>query len=209
MRVYFILCLTRILVPVDFTRHHNIHPPCLIVLPQPLQRQQGNRRKLYTMRDYCANLLDCRRVLTLAYFNEAFDRALCGNRCDNCIARTLAFAHDLTAEAQRLVRLVSALVSKSRIVVDGVSTVRKTLVKTVWAGKKGKQVECVDVTIITMSLLCLCMLLSLMFPHTLFFFSYFNPFFVSPPSCPQPGPGPRARVRIRKRHHRTNDHFPL
>lgn len=43
-----------------------------------------NKKKLYEMIEYVENTIDCRRKLTLEYFNEAFDAQHCNRTCDNC-----------------------------------------------------------------------------------------------------------------------------
>jgi bloom syndrome protein len=41
-------------------------------------------QRLYAMVDFCENEYDCRRVMSLKYFSENFDRAQCNGTCDNC-----------------------------------------------------------------------------------------------------------------------------
>ena len=46
----------------------------------------ANMKKLYEMVNYCENIVDCRRKMTLNIFGEQFDTDLCENTCDNCLA---------------------------------------------------------------------------------------------------------------------------
>lgn len=48
------------------------------------QQTQTQQDQLRAMMQYCENETECRRVLLLEHFGEAFDSALCNKTCDNC-----------------------------------------------------------------------------------------------------------------------------
>uniref|UniRef100_A0A6B2KXX8 ATP-dependent DNA helicase n=1 Tax=Arcella intermedia TaxID=1963864 RepID=A0A6B2KXX8_9EUKA len=73
--------------------------------PLVLVRQ---REMLWTVVSYCENNVDCRRVLTLQYFGENFNREECGPYlCDNCTSNYESSDVDLTQEAKHIVDIVN------------------------------------------------------------------------------------------------------
>ncbi|KAI1093660.1 hypothetical protein F5B19DRAFT_449235 [Rostrohypoxylon terebratum] len=49
------------------------------------EQKERQRNMLNTVTAFCDNQSDCRRVEILRYFGEAFDKAQCGENCDNCL----------------------------------------------------------------------------------------------------------------------------
>ena len=56
--------------------------------------------------NYCINEVDCRRVLLLEYFNEAFSREKCNKTCDNCRRSGNVVNKNLSNEVRSIVTLV-------------------------------------------------------------------------------------------------------
>jgi bloom syndrome protein len=79
---------------------------------------QGNMAKLYKMVEYCENTIECRRFLTLQYFGEHFDAAMCAGSCDNCRAQGGASAQqrDVSADAIGVLQVVEELARAGELV---------------------------------------------------------------------------------------------
>jgi len=80
---------------------------------------RSNIKKLYQMVSYCENNVDCRRVITLQYLGEAFDKNSCTRTCDNCRSNILPELHDVTPFAQAVLRVVQELQRMRREVRPG------------------------------------------------------------------------------------------
>ncbi|KAJ6500804.1 P-loop containing nucleoside triphosphate hydrolase protein [Mycena sanguinolenta] len=70
------------------------------------QSFDGIHQRASEIVEYCENKRDCRRVLLLRYFGEAFDKTNCGNTCDNCANTHLLVSEDLSKEAALAVALL-------------------------------------------------------------------------------------------------------
>ncbi len=72
---------------------------------------QYNKRKLYEMIEYVENNIDCRRKLTLNYFNEEFDESTCNSTCDNCKhnAATTTIKINVTSYIISLLNIIKSL----------------------------------------------------------------------------------------------------
>lgn len=70
---------------------------------------RANLKKMYEMVTYCENTVDCRRVLTLRYFGEAFDPQGCRQTCDNCANPAGIVVKDCTRMAVNILRVIEAL----------------------------------------------------------------------------------------------------
>ena len=75
---------------------------------------QKNRKRqaLYTVNSFCLNEIDCRRMLILNHFTEAFDPASCNGTCDNCASTGEVTELDLTDSAILFVELIQELQTK-------------------------------------------------------------------------------------------------
>ncbi|XP_063928003.1 uncharacterized protein LOC135141081 [Zophobas morio] len=58
-----------------------------IILKETSGVQEVHLENLKRVVQFCENTVDCRRVQTLAYFGEKFDRKNCNYACDNCWSR--------------------------------------------------------------------------------------------------------------------------
>ena len=64
------------------------------------------------MVEFCENEVDCRRVMSLRYFGETFDRNECNMTCDNCLNLSGApTAFDFTELAISMLLLVKEAAS--------------------------------------------------------------------------------------------------
>lgn len=68
------------------------------------QVKRQNTVELFTMVKYCEDQYNCRRVTSLAYFGEQFDREKCNGLCDSCQNRRQPTLRDVTPQAQKIVR---------------------------------------------------------------------------------------------------------
>jgi superfamily II DNA helicase RecQ len=64
---------------------------------------------LYKCVSFCANEVDCRRALVLAYFGEHFDRKECRGTCDNCRNEQDVEEQDMTQEAVKVLNLLQEI----------------------------------------------------------------------------------------------------
>lgn len=75
--------------------------------PEPEKRNQQNA--LRTVMQYCMDRVQCRRVQVLSHFGELdFDKADCNGGCDNCTSTEVFERVDVTAEAVKVMDLVSS-----------------------------------------------------------------------------------------------------
>ena len=76
-----------------------------------VSEEQKNRKRqaLYSVNAFCLNEIDCRRMLILNHFTEAFDPASCKNTCDNCASTDEVAELDLTDSAILFVELIQEL----------------------------------------------------------------------------------------------------
>lgn len=76
-----------------------------------ISEEQKNRKRqaLYTVNAFCLNEIDCRRMLILNHFTEAFDPASCKGTCDNCASTGEVAELDLTSSAILFVELIQQL----------------------------------------------------------------------------------------------------
>jgi bloom syndrome protein len=73
---------------------------------QSKEQWMRNMANLGQMVGFCENIIDCRRLLLLQHFGEAFDPRLCNATCDNCRNRPRTERVDVTADARNVVDLV-------------------------------------------------------------------------------------------------------
>jgi len=108
-------------------------------MPKSLDQVRSNMKKLYQMVSYCENNVDCRRVQLLHHFDEHFDPADCGGRCDNCRSTLPGCTRDVTKEAQAILRIVRHIFQKDA------KKCRAQTIADVFRGSKSKNVaEFVD-----------------------------------------------------------------
>jgi len=69
---------------------------------------------LYRIMSYCENTHICRRVDSLSYFEEKFEKSDCKNGCDNCLNNCKSKDVDLTSQAL----IVLKLINQKQITVD-------------------------------------------------------------------------------------------
>ena len=81
---------------------------------------------------YCENNVDCRRVISLRYFGQEFDRTQCNKSCDNCESQSPGIYVNVTPYAQAIMRIVNEL-SKKR------DTCKEELVEEIFRGSKAKR----------------------------------------------------------------------
>ncbi|KAH8980804.1 hypothetical protein EDB92DRAFT_224457 [Lactarius akahatsu] len=76
-----------------------------------IDEEQKNRKRqaLYTVNAFCLNEIDCRRMLILNHFTEAFDPASCKGTCDNCASTGEVTELDLTGSATIFVEMIQEL----------------------------------------------------------------------------------------------------
>ncbi|KAH9053886.1 hypothetical protein EDB87DRAFT_1704563 [Lactarius vividus] len=76
-----------------------------------IDEEQKNRKRqaLYTVNTFCLNEIDCRRMLILNHFTEAFDPASCNGTCDNCASTGEVTELDLTGSATIFVEMIQEL----------------------------------------------------------------------------------------------------
>ncbi|CAM9378146.1 unnamed protein product, partial [Choristocarpus tenellus] len=81
---------------------------------QQYQRRMSNLEEVYKCVRFCANEVECRRVLILEFFGEHFPREKCRNTCDNCAAMQgcAVETKDCTREALELLNLSQAMLAK-------------------------------------------------------------------------------------------------
>ena len=72
-------------------------------------QKSRKRQALLTVNAFCLNEIDCRRVLILNHFTEAFDPAFCNGTCDNCASTGGVEELDLTNSAILFVTLIQEL----------------------------------------------------------------------------------------------------
>ena len=73
------------------------------------EQKSRKRQALLTVNAFCLNEIDCRRMLILNHFTEAFDPALCNGTCDNCASTGEVEELDLTSPAILYVELIQEL----------------------------------------------------------------------------------------------------
>ena len=73
-----------------------------------ISEEQKNRKRqaLYSVNAFCLNEIDCRRMLILNHYTEAFDPASCNGTCDNCASTGEVTELDLTGSATLFVELI-------------------------------------------------------------------------------------------------------
>ncbi|KAF1811261.1 ATP-dependent DNA helicase [Eremomyces bilateralis CBS 781.70] len=71
------------------------------------EQKQLQLEKLRAVVQYCENIIDCRRVDVLRYFDEVFHAELCNRSCDNCRRKTKRESRDLTEYAKAALMIVS------------------------------------------------------------------------------------------------------
>ncbi|KAK8243760.1 hypothetical protein HDK90DRAFT_475772 [Phyllosticta capitalensis] len=76
------------------------------------QQKERQFAMLRNVVQFCENKADCRRVLVLAYFGEAFDAASCRGQCDTCNSQVKFETRDFTDLAAEAVRLVERIGSQ-------------------------------------------------------------------------------------------------
>ncbi|KAH9171531.1 P-loop containing nucleoside triphosphate hydrolase protein, partial [Lactarius sanguifluus] len=76
-----------------------------------IDEEQKNRKRqaLYTVNAFCLNEIDCRRMLILNHYTEAFDPASCNGTCDNCASTGEVTELDLTGSATIFVEMIQEL----------------------------------------------------------------------------------------------------
>jgi bloom syndrome protein len=77
-------------------------------------RKQVMQALIKAMADYAMELVMCRRVLLLGYFDEEFDATDCGGMCDHCRRNTPLVTVDYTHHARNLASLVGRIVKTRR-----------------------------------------------------------------------------------------------
>ena len=73
------------------------------------EQKSRKRQALLTVNAFCLNEIDCRRMLILNHFTEAFDPAFCDGTCDNCASTGEVEELDLTSPAILYVELIQDL----------------------------------------------------------------------------------------------------
>ncbi|KAF8270373.1 P-loop containing nucleoside triphosphate hydrolase protein [Lactarius quietus] len=73
------------------------------------EQKTRKRQALLTVNAFCLNEIDCRRMLILNHFTEAFDPADCDGTCDNCASTGEVEELDLTSSAILFVELIQDL----------------------------------------------------------------------------------------------------
>ena len=72
-------------------------------------QKSRKRQALQTVNAFCQNEIDCRRMLILNHFNEAFDPVECDGTCDNCASTGEVEELNLTSSALSFVAMIREL----------------------------------------------------------------------------------------------------
>jgi RecQ family ATP-dependent DNA helicase len=79
-----------------------------LILRNDKKQQKTNLIGLNKMIDYCEDNIECRRVMTLNYFDEQVDpNTVCKGMCDNCRRGHNPEEKDVTTEAKTILELLS------------------------------------------------------------------------------------------------------
>jgi superfamily II DNA helicase RecQ len=70
------------------------------------EQKQRKRQALLTVNAFCQNEIDCRRMLILNHFTEAFDPVDCNGTCDNCASTGEVEEVNLTGSALLFVAMI-------------------------------------------------------------------------------------------------------
>jgi superfamily II DNA helicase RecQ len=73
------------------------------------EQKSRKRQALHAVNAFCLNEIDCRRMLILNHYTEAFDPAFCKDTCDNCASTGEVTELDLTDSAILFVELIQEL----------------------------------------------------------------------------------------------------
>ena len=96
---------------IDYSYYDTQRRMLQINKDKDINEEQKNRKKqaLYTVNGFCLNEIDCRRMLILNHFTEAFDPVSCNGTCDNCASTGEVTELDLTGSAILFVELIQDL----------------------------------------------------------------------------------------------------
>jgi len=100
--------------------------------------KRGNKDRLSRMYDFCKEQFECRRVMTLRYFDQQFSRELCRNMCDNCFQSRASVEIDVSVLASRLCRLLS------QVHMQNPQHCTKTITAALVTGKKAASMAFLD-----------------------------------------------------------------
>ncbi|KAI1100479.1 hypothetical protein F4804DRAFT_336180 [Jackrogersella minutella] len=74
------------------------------------EQKERQKNMLETVAAFCNNQSDCRRVEILRYFGETFQKAQCGQTCDNCLNNEVFEQKDFTEYAVAVLTIIRSQV---------------------------------------------------------------------------------------------------